>query len=183
RLNNLHFSSVRISCFSYFSKTNYKLHLFVYNLLTGEMRVTAKLWRPLSSKPNPMSITSDYIGPPDKESNLRPYVRHIPPNETSLEKRLRESRIMVEEWNHEFWSRHNKRFYEEKEEFLKLHKTADDSEVSADKLSEFYKSFLDKNHKIHLLYNISWYCKNFDLLILATQVNIHNFLLKLKKKR
>ncbi|XP_055390100.1 COA8 family protein CG14806, mitochondrial isoform X3 [Condylostylus longicornis] len=66
----------------------------------------------LLSKPDSKTILNDYIGPPDKYSNLRPIVRAEKNNETNLEKQLREKQIEVEEWNQEFWSRHNKRFYE-----------------------------------------------------------------------
>ncbi|KAL5290771.1 APOPT1 family protein [Megaselia abdita] len=145
-------------------------------------RAAQKCLKGLSVKPLPSSILTDYIGPPDKESNLRPYVRCIPNNETSLQKRLRENRNLVEQWNQDFWSRHNKRFYEEKTTFLKSNGDPEKNfEVSADKMSEFYKDFLDKNHKIHFLYNISWYLKNFELLCLAGQVNVHNLWLKLKR--
>lgn len=66
----------------------------------------------LSQKPYPRIITKDYVGPPDKLSNIRPYVRHIPKNETALEMRLRLMQEEVEKWNHEFWSNHNKSFYQ-----------------------------------------------------------------------
>lgn len=63
-------------------------------------------------KPDPHLIKYDYIGPPDKESNLRPYVRCLPENESGFALLLRTKRIEVEEWNQSFWSKHNKRFYE-----------------------------------------------------------------------
>lgn len=46
-------------------------------------------------------------------------------------------------------------------------------------MSLFYKTFLDKNWKTHLNYNISWYKKNFELLILAFKVKMY----KLKQKK
>ncbi|KNC20558.1 APOPT family protein, partial [Lucilia cuprina] len=106
-------------------------------------------------KPDPHLIKYDYIGPPDKKSNLRPYVRCIPKQESFLDMQLREKRIEVEEWNQSFWSNHNKRFYEEKQDFIRLHNLSGIQDISADKMSEFYKSFLDKNKKVHILYNIS----------------------------
>ncbi|XP_055844290.1 COA8 family protein CG14806, mitochondrial [Episyrphus balteatus] len=135
----------------------------------------------LAEKPAPESVTSDYIGPPDKESNLRPYVRCIPKNETPLATELRLKQIEVEKWNQEFWAKHNKRFYDEREDFIRMHKDAGIDELSADKMSEFYKTFLDKNKKMHLYYNISWYLKNFDLLVLAGQVNVQKLFTKLQK--
>lgn len=66
----------------------------------------------LSAEPDPNHVDCDYIGPVSKESNLREVVRHIPKNETPLQKELRTRRISVHKWNTEFWTNHNKRFYE-----------------------------------------------------------------------
>ncbi|KAM7346750.1 cytochrome c oxidase assembly factor 8 [Cochliomyia hominivorax] len=134
-------------------------------------------------KPDPHLIKHDYIGPPDKESNLRPFVRCIPKNESDLEKRLRYKRIEIEEWNQSFWSRHNRRFYEEKNEFVRLHKSSGTQDISADKMSEFYKSFLDKNKKVHILYNISWYLKNFEVLVLAFKVALQKMIKIIKNNK
>ncbi|XP_061395408.1 COA8 family protein CG14806, mitochondrial, partial [Musca vetustissima] len=123
-------------------------------------------------KPEPNEIQHDYIGPPDKDSNIRPFVRCIRPGETSTERILRMKRIEVEEWNHSFWARHNKRFYEEKQDFIQAHNLSGFQDISADKMSEFYKSFLDKNRKLHVLYNFSWYFKNFEILILSFQAEL-----------
>lgn len=62
------------------------------------------------NKPDVSMIDRDYIGPPDKLSNLRPIVRHEPENETALQKKLRLARIEAEEWNQLFWAKHNQRF-------------------------------------------------------------------------
>ncbi|KAH8419881.1 hypothetical protein KR009_003477 [Drosophila setifemur] len=144
----------------------------------------------LAEKPDPKSVDCDYIGPPDAVSNLRPYVRHFGDNETELAKRLRLRRIEVEAWNMDFWTRHNKRFYEEKEDFIRLHKESsardgsdDDGEISADRLSEFYKAFLDKNWRIHLMFNLSWYLKNFDILTLDAAVQIQNLVSRVRRRR
>ncbi|XP_065364396.1 COA8 family protein CG14806, mitochondrial [Calliphora vicina] len=133
-------------------------------------------------KPDPHLIKYDYIGPPDKESNLRPYVRCITENESCLAMLLRTKRIEVEEWNQSFWSKHNKRFYEEKYDFIRLRNLSGIHDISADKMSEFYKSFLDKNRRVHILYNISWYLKNLEILMLALQVSVQNVVKKLKTK-
>lgn len=63
-------------------------------------------------RPDPRCIKCDYIGPPDKDSNIRPFVRCIRSNESNVERKLRMKLLDVEEWNHSFWSRHNKRFYD-----------------------------------------------------------------------
>lgn len=149
---------------------NTKLKLFNLNL------------QYLSTKPPPIfsykeqpsidEIKHDYIGPPDSKSNIRPILRHLPERETKLQKILRLERTTVAEWNQEFWTNHNKRFYQEKEDFIAANKTTDCDTISADRMSVFYKSFLDKNYKMHVYYNISWYIKNFTLLYLATLVNL-----------
>lgn len=61
--------------------------------------------------PNPKSISSDMVGPPDPVSNLRRIVFKQPPNETKLEKKFREMRAEVQEWNQSFWTAHNSRFF------------------------------------------------------------------------
>lgn len=122
------------------------------------------------------------LGPPDKKSNIRPILRYIPENETELQHRLRMRRGEVHDWVDKFWRNHNKRFLVEKDQFVAKHKTADQETVSADKMSEFYKAFLDKNFKVHVYFNISWYIKNFELLFLAAQVNLVNGIRKLQGK-
>lgn len=76
------------------------------------MSTKAKVDLGMANRPDESTITADWIGPPDKESNLRPVLRHIPPNETNLQRELRLRRLAVEKWNHDFWTSHNKRFYE-----------------------------------------------------------------------
>ncbi|XP_055710471.1 COA8 family protein CG14806, mitochondrial [Phlebotomus papatasi] len=125
-----------------------------------------------SAPPNPNLIESDYVGPPDKLSNLRPIVRHIPKNETPLEKKLRLLQMEVEEYNQKFWTNHNKRFFEERDEFIAANRRHTGENLSADEMSVFYKAFLDKNWKIHWYYNISWYIKNISLLLLALRVEL-----------
>lgn len=50
------------------------------------------------------------IGPPDKISNIRPVLFHIPENESLPEKEYRLIRQEVLQWNQEFWTDHNTRF-------------------------------------------------------------------------
>lgn len=198
-------------------------------------------------------MSTDYIGPPDAKSNLRPYIRHYDDTETEMAKKLRLLRIEVENWNMDFWTKHNKRFYEvcicvwylwgifntcwqetphtlvlslplslslflsecfslslfhvaneeqnqnwiffailsnlfilfllqEKEDFIRLHKLNGTDEISADQMSVFYKSFLDKNRRMHMMYNLSWYLKNFDMLTLAFAVQVQKTLSRLRRK-
>lgn len=66
----------------------------------------------LPTRPDPYMVHKDYIGPPDKISNLRPVVRHIKKDETALETRLRLKQTEVEQWNQEFWENHNRQFFQ-----------------------------------------------------------------------
>lgn len=52
----------------------------------------------------------DAIGKPDPISNLRPIKFFIPEKETELEKLFRIERFRVQEWNNEFWTKHNNTF-------------------------------------------------------------------------
>lgn len=58
----------------------------------------------------PRQSCHDWIGPPDKYSNLRPVHFHIPENESPLEQRLRELRQETQEWNQQFWAKQNLSF-------------------------------------------------------------------------
>ncbi|KAJ8725370.1 hypothetical protein PYW08_003553 [Mythimna loreyi] len=119
------------------------------------------------------------VGPPDPVSNLRKVIFRIPPNETELERKYREMRTEVQEWNQTFWEKHNSRFYQEREDYVKNNVPADKQNHTADEMSVFYKAFLDKNWKLHLNYNKEWYKKNFALLGLALRVKMKK-LLRLK---
>ncbi|KPJ07392.1 UPF0671 protein CG14806 [Papilio machaon] len=119
------------------------------------------------------------VGPPDPVSNLRRIVFKQPNDETKLEKKYRELRMDVQEWNQKFWTQHNSSFFQEREEYLKQNLPEGKQTLTADEMSVFYKSFLDKNWKAHLTYNLQWYKKNITLLKLAIQVRIRR-LLKLK---
>ncbi|CAG5011365.1 unnamed protein product [Parnassius apollo] len=120
------------------------------------------------------------VGPPDPVSNLRRIIFKQSANETKLEKRYRELRMEVQEWNQKFWTQHNSRFFQEREEYLKKNLPEGKQNLTADEMSVFYKSFLDKNWKVHITYNLEWYKKNVALLILAIQVKLRR-LFKLKK--
>nr|XP_020013267.1 apoptogenic protein 1, mitochondrial-like [Castor canadensis] len=66
----------------------------------------------------PRKSCRDWIGPPDKYSNLRPVHFYIPENESPLEQKLRELRQETQEWNQQFWANQNLTFIKEKEEFI-----------------------------------------------------------------
>lgn len=50
------------------------------------------------------------IGPPDPVSNLRATIFARPTNETYIEKKYRELKEDTQQWNQEFWSKHNTNF-------------------------------------------------------------------------
>lgn len=126
----------------------------------------------INYRPEPGTMPEDYVGPPDKQSNLRPVVRCVTPNETETARKLRLMQNDVESWNHNFWTKHNKRFYEERQAFTEANRKAADQALSADEMSVFYKEFLDKNWRLHFYYNLSWYIKNWSMLFLALRVEL-----------
>jgi apoptogenic protein 1 len=65
---------------------------------------------------------------------------------------------------------------------MKAWKTNPTDTMTADEMSVFYKKFLDSNWRLHCLYNVSWYSKNVELLVLAARVNIQSLVRKLRKK-
>lgn len=121
----------------------------------------------------------NYVGPPNKLSNLRPIV--LKTAKTALEETYNTKFLDLQARNEQFWTNHNKRFLEEKSTYIKQNTKLDQSFLSADEMSLFYKKFLDKNWKLHFLYNISWYSKNFELLFLNVRINIEKILNKLKR--
>ncbi|XP_012892457.1 PREDICTED: apoptogenic protein 1, mitochondrial, partial [Dipodomys ordii] len=67
----------------------------------------------------PRKSCHDWIGPPDKYSNLRPVHFYVPENESPVEQKLRELRQETQEWNQQFWANQNLTFSKEKEEFIR----------------------------------------------------------------
>ncbi|XP_067151788.1 cytochrome c oxidase assembly factor 8 [Apteryx mantelli] len=142
----------------------------------------------------PAHSRNDWIGPPDKSSNLRPVVFYVPPNESLLERRLRELRQETQAWNQQFWARQNASFQQEKEEFiysrlkakgLKMRdETGQKATLNAEEMADFYKDFLSKNFRKHMHYNRDWYKRNFTITFLMGQVALERALrwLRWKKK-
>ena len=58
----------------------------------------------------PEDVTTDWIGPPDTDSNLRPYRMQVPIDETPMQQKLRLQRIQNQNWNQQFWAEHNNNF-------------------------------------------------------------------------
>ncbi|KAM7164996.1 cytochrome c oxidase assembly factor 8 isoform 3-T3 [Macrochelys suwanniensis] len=113
----------------------------------------------------PAHSCNDWIGPPDRHSNLRPIVFHIPKNESPLGRRLREFRQETQVWNQQFWASQNVSFRKGKEEFVysrlkakgleRKDETGQKVTLSAEEMADFYKDFLSKNFKKHMCYNSS----------------------------
>ncbi|XP_074640025.1 COA8 family protein CBG23705, mitochondrial-like [Tubulanus polymorphus] len=141
----------------------------------------------IKSKP-PSTQNCDWIGPADPVSNLRPIKFYIPTDETALQREFREKRHRIQEWNGSFWKKHNKNFIQAKENFIKTkldqlgHFNSDGTKrtLTADEMSEFYRSFLRENHKNHLAYNWEWYKKTIGLLMPAIKCNMEKIFTKIR---
>ncbi|XP_036398846.1 cytochrome c oxidase assembly factor 8 [Megalops cyprinoides] len=139
------------------------------------------------------SSKHDWIGPPDRLSNLRPIIYHIPENETPLERQLRHMRQETEDWNHQFWANQNLTFSKEKDEFIHMCLKAkglnrrDENgrkrTLSSEEMAVFYKDFLDKNCTKHANYNKEWYRRNFTITLLMGRVALHRAWRRLTRRR
>ncbi|XP_038074233.1 COA8 family protein CBG23705, mitochondrial-like isoform X2 [Patiria miniata] len=124
----------------------------------------------------------DWIGPVDKRSNLRQIRFAQPQDETVGERKHREMREEIYEWNHAFWAKHNQNFIEAKERFVKealgtkgvglLDEDGAKRVLSADEMAKFYREFLQDNRHTLKLYNREWYRRNTALLWPACKIAI-----------
>ncbi|XP_019807365.1 cytochrome c oxidase assembly factor 8 isoform X2 [Tursiops truncatus] len=141
----------------------------------------------------PRKSCHDWIGPPDKYSNLRPVHFYIPENESPLEQKLRELRQETQEWNQQFWANQNLTFLKEKEKFIDsrlkakgLELTAESGKkatLNAEEMADFYKEFLSKNFQKHMYYNRDWYKRNFAITFFMGKVALERIWNKLRLKR
>ncbi|XP_056446014.1 cytochrome c oxidase assembly factor 8 [Gadus chalcogrammus] len=128
--------------------------------------------------------THDWIGPPNRLSNIRPITYHVPAQESALEERLRRLRQQTEVWNHEFWAYQNVAFSKEKDEYVSSQLKARGLEgrdqqgrkhtLGSEEMAVFYKSFLDTNRTRHANYNKEWYRRNFRITLLMGRVALTN---------
>lgn len=138
----------------------------------------------------------DWIGPPHKDSNIRIVKIHKPETETALQKELRLLREDTQKFNHEFWTKHNSAFFQQKELFVKRtlaqkkmnmnnceEKDNEDvpTSLTAEEMSVFYKKFLNENYQKNLLYNGEWYRRNFSIYVLTNKVKMEKLKLRLLK--
>lgn len=135
----------------------------------------------------PKNVTCDWIGPVDKQSNLRPVHFYIPPDETQAEKNLRLKRKALQDFNQHFWSRQNIMFYKKKSEFIQaeldkrrlLSPGLKKQTLSPEEMAVFYKQFLQENYQNNLKYHREWYKRNVMLLWPAFKVALERFLKRL----
>uniref|UniRef100_A0A8C6S6C7 Cytochrome c oxidase assembly factor 8 n=1 Tax=Neogobius melanostomus TaxID=47308 RepID=A0A8C6S6C7_9GOBI len=130
------------------------------------------------------SASHDWIGPPNRLSNMRPIVYRAPDRETQLEKRLRTLRQETEDWNHDFWTKQNVTFSQEKESFIASQLRAKglsrrdeqgrNRSLDSEEIAVFYKNFLDTNRTRHANYNKEWYRRNFTITFLMARVTLQN---------
>lgn len=71
--------------------------------------IPARVFKGPAFRP-PAHSRHDWIGPPDRLSNLRPVIFHVPQHESALERRLREARQDTQAWNQQFWAQQNASF-------------------------------------------------------------------------
>uniref|UniRef100_A0A8C5F430 Cytochrome c oxidase assembly factor 8 n=1 Tax=Gadus morhua TaxID=8049 RepID=A0A8C5F430_GADMO len=122
--------------------------------------------------------THDWIGPPNRLSNIRPITYHVPAQESALEERLRRLRQQTEVWNHEFWAYQNVAFNKLLLDLFSVLLlalfTGRKHTLGSEEMALFYKSFLDTNRTRHANYNKEWYRRNFRITLLMGRVALTN---------
>ncbi|XP_043836611.1 translation initiation factor IF-2 [Dromiciops gliroides] len=141
----------------------------------------------------PRKSCNDWIGPPDRYSNLRPIKFYVPENESPLEQQLRKLRHETQEWNQQYWANQNQAFSKEKEEFIHSRlkarglglkdETGKNITLNAEEMADFYKEFLSKNFQKHMCYNRDWYKRNFTITLLMGRVALERICRKLGFKQ
>ncbi|CAG0897666.1 unnamed protein product [Cyprideis torosa] len=120
-------------------------------------------------------VTEDWTGPADPISNIRELRLRVPPGESALEKRLRDTRERTREWHHRFWLKHNRSFLLARKAFRSQKARelgVNANQVPPDEMSQFYKLQLDGNRKTHMAYNNEWYRRNLEILLLSLMVEM-----------
>ncbi|XP_039248369.1 cytochrome c oxidase assembly factor 8-like [Styela clava] len=132
----------------------------------------------------------EMVGAPDKLSKIRPYKCTTAPEATQLEKRLNMLKTETQQWHHSFWSKHNERFNQGKEEYIKNHKKYLSSmnigdakqTLNAEDMAMFHKMFLKQNHSLNTQYDREWRYRNRKILLLMLKVELQKQFHKLRKK-
>uniref|UniRef100_A0A8D0KRG5 Cytochrome c oxidase assembly factor 8 n=1 Tax=Strix occidentalis caurina TaxID=311401 RepID=A0A8D0KRG5_STROC len=138
----------------------------------------------------PAHSHKDWIGPPDKHSNLRPVIFYVSPEESPLERRLREARQEAQACDQRFWARHNRAFRQVSPEgriiltlLCQNLFSGQKATLNAEEMADFYKDFLSKNFRKHMQYNRDWYKRNFTITYLMGQVALARALRWLRWKK
>lgn len=87
----------------------FQIGMFFKNSAKAVIMNSACIFKGLGFSP-PAHSRNDWIGPPDKHSNLRPVIFYVPPEESPLERRLRQARQEAQACDQRFWARHNRTF-------------------------------------------------------------------------
>ena len=134
-----------------------------------------------------MSGKYDLIGPPRAVSNLRPVKFAVPfDGETELQKKLRSLRQETQQFNQEWWTKHNTEFKLGREEFIKhiletkYPDEPDKTTLSADEMSLFYRDFMNQHWRNHLEYNKEWQRRNWTIIWLMFKVTLEKILSRKK---
>ncbi|XP_003463184.1 cytochrome c oxidase assembly factor 8 [Cavia porcellus] len=140
----------------------------------------------------PRKSHHDWIGPPDRHSNLRPIHFYKPEKESLLEQKLRELRQETQEWNQQFWANQNLSFSKEKEDFIHARlrarglglgaESGPKGTLSAEDMADFYKEFLSKNFQKHMQYNRDWYRRNLAITFIMGRVALQRIWNRLRWK-
>ncbi|XP_016070377.1 PREDICTED: apoptogenic protein 1, mitochondrial [Miniopterus natalensis] len=171
--------------------SSYRLALLCFSIASGQT-LGLFLIRVSRFCP-PRKSCHDWIGPPDKYSNLRPIHFHIPEDESPLEQKLRELRQETQEWNQQFWANQNLTFHKEKEEFIHSRlkakglglraESGQKATLNAEEMADFYKEFLRKNFQKHMYYNRDWYKRNFAITFFMGRVALERVWNKLRLRQ
>uniref|UniRef100_A0A915DIM4 Apoptogenic protein 1 n=1 Tax=Ditylenchus dipsaci TaxID=166011 RepID=A0A915DIM4_9BILA len=119
----------------------------------------------------------DWVGPVDKVSKIRPIRLRRVENESDSERVYREAREKLNEWNCDFWSKHNKLFENRKAQFYEERQKpiGGRNQMSANELSVFYKDFLNEQSSSFSAYNNEWYRRNIQLIWPAMRASFVRF--------
>lgn len=107
--------------------------------------------------------------------------------ESDRERTLRERRMELQAWNHQYWLANNSEFNQLKKHFVKhelrsLSADKDDllnnANQTHEELALFYKRFLDANRSRHIAYNFEWYRRNLSLLWPSFVVQVERLILR-----
>ncbi|GAB6029871.1 Apoptogenic protein 1, mitochondrial, variant 2 [Chamberlinius hualienensis] len=159
--------TISLSNMHKYRHANIVFHQSYISILSNELirSCSSVNTQPKATKPLPRAplreidkTKGNWVRPPDPVSNLRLIDYKETPNDTEYEKLLRAKQVDVQNWNHQFWTSHNSKFYKEKTEFIvekkkELNKNEKNATISPDEMSKFYKQFLDDNYKEHIHYN------------------------------